>query len=336
MATISAQQATNKTLLLKCTGYNSSFINTKKIGITSMLNALQKSKLPTVEGNKNGILHYTNLSVLYNKERKIPFVSAYNIDGSNKQENIKRTIFRVDPRIDSQFQLNNTFYDLEKKITEFEIGHMCANDEMSWGLDAQMRAYQTFHFPNSVPQAERLNTGIWRSLEQYILKEAADKMGNKKINMFTGPVLNEFDPKYINDSNFQIPLMFFKVIVFEFNNKMYSTAFIMSHEKKLVEDKLLLKPSKRIASVVNVPRPDFIDYTYSEVFQVNISKIEELTGMKFKWTGVTPLVIKENINQIKIISEVSDVDDAKKNLKRIASVKSSVQSKMTTLILPNF
>src|SRR6478752_540063 len=109
--------------------------------------------------------YLSNWSVLYHSTRRVPFVSAYNIDGNKKKEGIKRANkFRADPRIDPSIQLSQKgFYDLITGKTEFEIGHMAANNEMAWGTNAQAQAYQTFHFPNSVPQAENLNTGIWKT-----------------------------------------------------------------------------------------------------------------------------------------------------------------------------
>ena len=130
----------------------------------------------------------------------------------------------MNPRIDPSIQLNKDFYKLRKDITEFEIGHMAANDAMAWGKnanDAQIKAYQTFHFPNSVPQAEKLNTGLWRSLESYIIKEAGTVKKNKRISVFTRPLLLPSDPGYIKDHSFQIPLLFYKVIIFMGSGKLY-------------------------------------------------------------------------------------------------------------------
>ncbi|MER3497855.1 MAG: hypothetical protein C4308_04085 [Chitinophagaceae bacterium] len=168
------------------------------------------------------------------------------MDASKKKEKTRRANeFNPDPRVKENFQLNNSFYDLEKGFTEFEIGHMASNDEMSWGETedtTQLSAYESFHFPNSVPQAERLNSVLWRSLEQYIIKEGGSAV-NKRISVFTGPVLNKKEPVYKNDKTFQVPLLFWKVIVFQWKDQIWSTGFIMSHEKRLRDDlKILIYP----------------------------------------------------------------------------------------------
>lgn len=327
MSAITPAEALSKVSLLTCKGYNPNFIlASKKINITSILNNDQKKELPIVEGNKNGILNYTDLSVLFNKNRKIPFFSAYNIDGSNKVENVKRTTFRVDQRIDASIQLNKSFYDLEKKFTEFEIGHMAANNEMAWGIEAQLKAYQTFLYTNSVPQAENLNTGVWKSLETYIIKEAINDAENKKINVITGPVLNVNDPVYVNDNNFQVPLQFFKIIIFEFNTKLYATAFIMSHEKKLREDELIIDKVVQKKAALKIEQP-FMDFLYSKVYQVNVEDVSKLTGMKFKWTGVKNILIENKSNLIKISKQ-------KTNQSKSALKSKIVEVKRSNIILP--
>src|SRR5215218_128455 len=116
------QKAFAKETLLACNGYHSSFLDSQvKISYENVLTKKLKANLPEVEGNNKGVLNYTNLSVLYDAERRVPFFSAYNIDGAAK-EKVIRTSFRPDPRIDANVQLTQKgFYDLRKDVTEFEI-----------------------------------------------------------------------------------------------------------------------------------------------------------------------------------------------------------------------
>ncbi|MBL7764826.1 MAG: DNA/RNA non-specific endonuclease [Chitinophagaceae bacterium] len=326
--------------LLKCKGYDASFIlpNTP-VDIRKVLPAKYMKLLPQVKGNPEGILNYTNLSVLYNKERKLPFVSAYNIDGSSKSTTVKRTSFRKDERLDDDLQLDNHFYDLKKDITEFEIGHMSANNEMAWGKQAQVQSYQTFHFPNSVPQAERLNTGIWKGLESYIIKESAGQTNNNRICVFTGPILKKNDPPYVLSPDFRIPLLFFKVIVFEYKNKLYSTAFIMSHEQKLIEDKLIVPKMKPLSRGAVSPEAvlAFNDYPYKKVFQVNIPTLETLSGLHFTWKGVNQISFPQEKNQIEKIKSIGSSDDLRGRGMADAASRTLTPRKSipaTTLIMP--
>lgn len=298
--------------LLKCTGYKASFINTRtKVSTDKILSSKQKDLLPKVEGNDKGILNYTGMSVFYNSKRKVPFFSAYNIDGKEKANATARPKFRPDPRIKTSQQLGFEFYDLRTDLTEFEIGHMASNNEMGRGKEGQLKAYQTFHFTNSVPQAEILNTGIWKGLETYIITEAASLKDNKRICVFTGPLLKSNDPKYLEDESFKIPILFFKVVVFPTKSGLYSTAFVMSHEKRLIENKMIEVGPEALVKGKGV----FDDFKYKKVFQVNISFLEKETGMKFTWPGVKKIQVPDVINQVKKIKSIKDAKEAAKAMK---------------------
>jgi DNA/RNA endonuclease G (NUC1) len=311
------QTAFAKQTLLACKGYVPSFIdNSATISFDNILSGSLKKNLPEVEGNKKGILNYTNLSVLYDAQRRVPFTSAYNVDGSSKSKSVIRASnFQADPRIDQGIQLSQKgFYDLRTDIIEFEIGHMAANNEMAWGPNAQLQSYQTFHFPNSAPQAAKLNTGIWKTLETYIINEAASIAGNKKLCVFTGPLLRSNDPGYIKDPKFQIPLLFYKVIIFQSTKGIFSTAFMMSHEQKMIEQKMFVeKNAAKIMQLADViAEPDFTDFKYKKVFQVNVKYLEDATGLNFSWKGVKPIEVPNDKNQIKKILKISDKDEADK------------------------
>ncbi len=305
--------AFKKTFLMNCKGFSSTFIgNNTFVDINKILPTKFKKLLPEVEGNKDGILHYTKLSVLYNRLRKVPFVSAYNIDGG-KKANVLRANFKTDPRIPDGIQLSKRyFYDLWKGAKVFEIGHMAANNEMAWGKKAQIQAYQTFHFPNSVPQAKSLNTGLWRTLESYIIKEAIGSKFPKKISVFTGPVLSENDPVYTKDLNFKVPLLFYKVIVFPTKSRIYATGFLMSHEKRLDEMKMIKWDKGKTKFMANQTLIGFINFPYKRVFQVDIKYLESLTGLSFSWKGVSALKIKNGPHQLKKIRKIKNAEDAAK------------------------
>lgn len=298
--------------LLKCKGYDPKFINKNiSISATSPLSATMKKALPDVKGDTKGILKYTAMSVLFNKKRKVPFYAAYNIDGKEKSNKTARPKFQTDPRFNAEQQLGYPFYDLRTgPETEFEIGHMASNNEMGRGKEGKLKAFQTFHFTNSVPQAEKLNSGIWQGLEAYIIKEAATIKKNKRICVFTGPLLTSKDPRYVEDESFKIPLLFFKVIIFPTTKGVYSTAFIMSHEKRMIEQKMFAGEPEGLAG-----EGMFDDFKYRKVFQVNLSLLENETGLKFSWPGVKRIKVPNEKNQVKKIRSIRDAEDAKKAIK---------------------
>ena len=300
--------------LKACKGYDPAFISKKTpVDYKKILKTALKKRLPEVEGNAEGMLHYTDMSVAYCADRKLPFFTAYNLDGEQKIDGIKRTTFKKDPRISPDIQLSQkAFYDLRKDITEFEIGHMAANNEMAWGENAQLKAYQTFHFPNSCPQAERLNTGIWKTLETYIVDETASINGNKKVCSFTGPIITADDPKYKWDPAFRIPLLFFKVVVFQAGTQLYATAFVMSHEERMIAQGMFLEEVSAAKAVAAAPEPPlyFEDFPYKKVFQVSFTLLEELSGLRFNWTGVKKIRVPNQKNQVEKIRKIKDAKDA--------------------------
>lgn len=265
--------------------------------------------LPTVDGNNSGILNYNHLSVVYNSDRKLPFFSAYNIGPENLT--VKRTSFKKDDRILHDIQLSKDFYDLiPNSDKDFEIGHMAAHDEMAWGEDAQLQAYRTFFFPNSCPQVKRLNAGLWRGLEQYFIKEAKE-VTNKKAHIFTGPVLKANDPDYTYFPSFKLPLYFFKVVVFEYNGELKSTGFIMSQKTRLEELGLIdnaFTAHKLVDGEEDIP---FMDYNHKEIFQVDITFINNLTGLNFRWSKVRPITVPDGSRKLDVIAKVTQTGDIK-------------------------
>ncbi len=308
MASILESAISPKTLD-QCKGYDPEFIGTQ-IGLINVLDKSRSGKLPDL-ARSSGMLRYTNLSVAYNTERKLPFFAVYNVDGAAARPKVRRTDFSADPRISQGVQLNKAFYDLRTDIVEFEIGHMAASHEMAWGKDAQIKSYQTFFFPNSSPQAENLNTGIWKSLESYIINEAIDLTGNKRIAVFTGPVLRDDDPQYKWDLSFKIPLLFFKVVVFPTKSGTYSTAFVMSHEQKMIEQGMFADSARVTQFYTRAPALPFSDFKYRKVFQVNIDLLENLGGLSFNWDKVKRVEVPNQKNQIEKIRKIRDAGDAK-------------------------
>lgn len=309
------ETALEEITLLSCKGFEPKFINGKtNISLTKILSKPLKAVLPKVKGNKKGLLNYTNLTIAYDSERKIPYFAAYNLDGSLvDKKTVRLNRFLPDPRIGLDLQLNKNFYAAEKGITEFAVGHMASHKEVSWGKDSQTKSYQSFFYPNSVPQAVRLNSGLWKSLETYIIEETSEIDQNKKICVFTGPFILKNDPIYIHDETFRIPILFFKVIIFSTEKGLFSTAFVMSHEERIKELNLI-KPTLK-GGFAREEISEFADFKYKKVFQVNISLLEESTGLKFSWSGVKPIKVQNSINQLKIIKSIKDANDAGNQLK---------------------
>jgi endonuclease G len=153
-------------------------------------------------------LDYWNFTLATSASRRCPFFSACNIDGKKSQKMARSNDWHYDPRIDPKFQLIDEVYGSDKDGF-FSRGHMTKREDPVWGPHADTAEDDTFHATNQVPQMQGHNGGIWKSLEDYLLKNAAkDK---QRLCVITGPVLSKKDP-VIHDV--QIPVLLWKVIAF--------------------------------------------------------------------------------------------------------------------------
>lgn len=125
--------------------------------------------------------------------------------------------------------------------------------------------------------------------------------------------MDSTDPLYVKDETFQVPLMFWKVVVFKKKDGIYATAFVMSHEKRLREMNLVKDKKKKVIRDVTALDDEeaFLDFPYKKVFQVNLELVEKLTGYKFLWKKVKRVAVPNDKLQLKTIANTTSSDDAK-------------------------
>lgn len=217
-------------------------------------------------------LKYRHFSVVMSESRRICYFSAVNIDG-NSSISMKRSGWRLDPRIDNNEQIIKECYGNSPK---FSRGHMTRREDPIWGplSVASQGNDDSMHVTNTVPQMQTLNGVIWLALENYALQNA--RKSKSKISVFTGPVLKENDPfRY----DVQIPLSFWKVIAFihDETNQLCATGYWMSQESHMKGE-------------------EYVYGAHNEE-QVSIKWIEEQTGIFFNGLAdLDPLkVVKEGI-----------------------------------------
>ena len=103
--------------------------------------------------------------------------------------------FKKDTKaIAAEHQFGNELYNAIKangfRPNDFEQGHLTSFQEVIWGKTPEERkkaADDTFYFTNCVPQHERVNSGLWRSLEQYVLKTQTIHHGLKSKRYYRPP-----------------------------------------------------------------------------------------------------------------------------------------------------
>ncbi|MGI8636767.1 MAG: DNA/RNA non-specific endonuclease, partial [Segetibacter sp.] len=297
-------------------GYDRNFLST-----TVELPALSAEMLGSVAVNHqpgtNGMnyLDYTNFSILFNREMKLPFLTAVNIAGEEDElalahEPRTSDIWFQDERIKVQkdfFQFSNSDY----AGSGFQKGHMVRYYDPAWGATEEIRKIamgDTFHYTNCCPQLANFNAGVWNDLEDYYMSRAIFQ--DKKVTVFTGPIFNK--AKRIN--KLLVPVNYWKVIVYNENEQLKALGFIISHEvafEKLVEEKLLVdqrlvQPKLKKADIDRL----FIVRNLKK-WVVKIKLIEEKTGIRFnlnkrdvnklrpKYFNKTPFDFNKSVAKVK-------------------------------------
>jgi len=284
-------------------GYQRDFIDGHDIKMRKLKNDEMEARaarnLKGGDGNRRFEFPYEHFSVYVDKKRRLPLVTACNIDGS-KLKNISRKTGTVtnaeslaetnyapearekwyeDPRIDPDECTNDDLYTdqrvsagRDRTARIFHRGHMVRRLDPCWGRESvALRAEaDTFHFTNCTPQIGRFNSrnAFWQGIENHILKNATKR--DLKVTVFTGPVLNDAtDPIYRNDDfpGFRVPMLFWKVAVWLEDGTLSALALLADQDPVIQE-------MPEFAESIGDTEP-------VERFVSTVEEIEQLTGLKF-------------------------------------------------------
>jgi endonuclease G len=208
------------------------------------------------------VLPYHHFSAVLNRERRLAFFTAVNIDG-NTSMRLKREKDRwfLDPRVPVEDQTGEDAY----RDNPLDRGHLVRRLDPAWGGsrdEAKRSNDDTFHFTNCSPQHEDFNQNqtTWAGLEDYILENADNR--DLKVTVFTGPVFAEDDEQF---AGVQLPRQFWKVAVMvKESGELSATGYLLSQEE--------------LISGLEV-EPEAFSYGAYKTFQVTVRRIEELTGL---------------------------------------------------------
>jgi endonuclease G len=243
------------------------------------LDASLEEKAAPLLANKNQFeLKYEHFSVVMNKERRLAFFSAANVSAEGRFKLTGRIDdWLVDPRIDRDHQIDNTYY-LRNKL---DRGHLTRREDMEYGnkvKEAVRSANGTCVFANCVPQRDIFNQGkakgigddsrLWAGLEDYIL-EHINPDDELLLQVFTGPIFSASDPKYRGN---KIPLEFWKVAVgIAADGELFATAYLLSQEN-------LIDVTDLDEAARELPLGAYLTY------QRRVTEIENATGLHFFFT----------------------------------------------------
>ncbi|WP_299677487.1 DNA/RNA non-specific endonuclease [uncultured Dokdonia sp.] len=232
-------------------------------------------------------LEYSNYSVLQNPFRKFPYYTASNIDGKLFRAIKREDLFssgdqwKKDKRIPREFQLGAELYGADG--SDFDRGHLTKRQDVQWGKSkrsAKKAARSTFYYTNATPQVDRLNRGVWKRIEDYILHHEVVKQ-SLKISLITGPLLLDTDPKFVTKvkgETIQIPTLFFKIIYYIREGELYRTGFLTS-QKRLLYQRNIVEPRFRGDVLESVDL--FQNFKDAATYQVHVSFIENIGNLSF-------------------------------------------------------
>jgi endonuclease G len=167
----------------------------------------------------------------------------------------------------------------------FDRGHLVRRLDPCWGPKdkALIAERDSFFFTNAAPQTSGFNQGrakgllgekegrLWQGVENYILRNAW--AADTKVTVFTGPVFADNDPVYADKTGaekLQVPLKFWKVLVWKEDGGLKSLALVADQSKTL---------KKRAESAEGFADSDQLELMGN--FLTTVAKVEKLTGFEF-------------------------------------------------------
>ncbi|MEW9612723.1 DNA/RNA non-specific endonuclease [Shinella sp. S4-D37] len=249
-------------------GYDPHFLGTGTLSVPLPGLGSWEADVAPVSDAADGVLRYRNFSVIQSASRRLPLVTAVNIDGTQSVVLKRKGEWRLDGRIEAKHQIGNALY-VENAL---DRGHMVRRRDPGWGPHAQEAEIDTFHYTNSAPQHEDLNQRDWVGLEDYVL-EAAETRGFR-VSVLTGPVFDAADRKLKvqpGAEDVPIPEEFWKVAVMvnDATGQLSATGYVLSQ-------------GRMIRNLIESP---FV-YGRYKTYQVRIALIAAETGLDF--SALTP------------------------------------------------
>lgn len=281
-------------------------------------NAIGKNPNPGVNGEN--YLDYTHFSILFNKKKKLPILTAVNIDGKTNElgiihETRDDDAWNFDKRL-KDGKKTNQFGDDDYARSGFQKGHMVRYYDPAWGdsIEIKMKAINdTFYYTNCCPQLRYLNSGDWLNLEDYAIARAIFQ--DEKVTVFSGPIFKNA----MQVGKLLVPVNFWKIIVYRKKNKIEAIGFLLSQQiifEKMVLDGLMIETDKKY-SKPTLKKEDIerlFDKKNLKGYVVPIKKIEEKTGLKFGLNTVDYLKKKE-VNYFEKLGEDNFTTSSTKNSK---------------------
>ncbi|HEX6360827.1 DNA/RNA non-specific endonuclease [Actinophytocola sp.] len=274
-------------------GYDPDFLTDHHVSLPELPADLERLAAVNrmANGDKPYILPYHHFSVVLNKERKLAFFTAVNIDGASSQRLAReRDRWTLDPRVPADEQTGEAVY----RDNPLDRGHLVRRLDPAWGTTkaiAKSGNDDTFHFTNCAPQHADFNQNdtTWAGLEDYILNNAGTQ--DLRVSVFTGPIFAEDDDAY---RDVLLPRQFWKVVAMvKESGELSATAYLLS-QAALLDD-------------LEAAQAEF-SYGAYRTFQVRVSRVEDLTRLSFgTLRDADPLARMEAMPSLREINQLRQI-----------------------------
>ena len=261
-------------------GYDERYLGAERKVAMPKIATSSASKIAPLKDGGGKLLHYHHFSIMMHKDRRMPVLSAGNVDyrtTANVRDDRSRADFGseqwiLDERMEDRFQIPQGFYDRWRRL---DFGHLVRREDNCWGANAQEIEFanaDTYHLTNCTPQHEDFNQashrGIWGRLEVLIGKQAERDTTISRLCVLAGPIFGEHDLQCPDSriGTILVPLAFWKVIVAPTQRgPLRAYGFILSQAEPLAAD---------------APFEDFVPTGFTQQ-QKKLSEIEAKTIVRF-------------------------------------------------------
>ena len=250
-----AEPTTDHLTLADRKGYDPDFLSGWRIELPLATGARRSDMCKLRRGGTGVELKYRNFSVVMSSSRRLPMITACNLDGKKSRKMPRIDVWSFDGRIDKEDQIGDAFY----AGNDLDRGHMVRREDPIWGTvkAAGQANVDTFHFTNSCPQMKHINQVIWKGLEDHVLNHTRED--DMKVSVFTGPFFSDNDLAY---RDALIPLAFWKVIAI------------------VTEDRRPSATAYKIGQGKDLEQLEYVFGAY-ETFQISIKQVMGGTGLDF-------------------------------------------------------
>lgn len=156
------------------------------------------------------IIHYLGFDVCYDTKKLQPVWVDYTLTKEQvwATENTPKIPhhFMQDPNL-SLPQASDEDYKGVHKLYGLSKGHMARHQDMKWSLQATQ---ESDYYTNICPQHEKLNTKLWKRIEN-LVREIAVQYDS--VHVICGPIFTDYANGYIGPNRIPVPDYFFKALL---------------------------------------------------------------------------------------------------------------------------